>query len=376
MKSSTTLIRTAAITAATALVAGSALLVGGAASAATILVPQGPINQSETPYVGWHEGYSEAQRGATTPDSFIDETGLRLTGLTQVINGLETPITGSTFASLVAGAGFTQSTDASLSYQLPIFATPATETTPGTGFTTLRPAVNSTGVIADAWVSSGTAGGVLVVGQTYTAAEIDTAIGDFEALAFGIQAAEATVATVTSISFNGDTYSFFAAPVVPVDAAITIVPSEISPADVANADKGFTVSGVGFAANSSITISFRAPDGTPFAFSSDDAIVTDALGAFTIDHVFFTSTSGVIPAGVFVVVATDAEDTSREATVSVVDPTVPAVVTPAAPAKAPAKALAATGLDDSPLFLSAGLGLLFAGLAAFGLTVVARRRTV
>jgi hypothetical protein len=181
---------------------------------------------------------------------------------------------------------------------------------------------------------------------------------------------EGMSAVVSSFALNGDTYQF-ALPVEAVEPAISIEPVSISQADVANKDKGFTVNGVGFAAESTITISFRTPDGTPFEFSTAEAVVTDANGAFTIEHVYLTSTSGVIPAGVFTVVATDAAGTSREATVTVTGATTAATPTTPPTAK---KALAATGLDNGPLYLSAGLGMLLMGLAAFGITV-ARRRT-
>jgi hypothetical protein len=375
VKSSTTLVRVAAITAATALVAGSALLVGGAASAATIVVPQGQtfpaeVSNPDDPaynYDEWHQGYAAAPALPQT----VEPDGLHISGISQILKGYETARTAETFSSVIAGASVTKTGD-DVFLQIPLFATEGTRT----GYTTLYPTDADS---LTTWTTTGA-----IVGEdataypagtsTLTVAQLDAALGSFDVLGAGVLTTAGTAAVVSQFALNGDTY-VFAAPVVPevpVNATVTVTPTSISPADAANPEKGFTVSGVDFAPNSEITISFRAPDGTVFGFSTDEPIVTDALGAFTIDNVYFTSSTGVLPAGIFVVVVTDAEGTSREANLSVVDPTVPAVVTPAAPAK---KALAATGLDDSPLFLSAGLGLLLTGMAAFGLTVVARRRT-
>ncbi|SMG14022.1 hypothetical protein SAMN06296010_0497 [Agreia pratensis] len=352
MKPSSTLLRAAAITVAATLVAGSALLVGGTASAAEVQVSGSEIAPNESTYVGWHEGYTPPGAPATVTDA-----GLTLTGKSQIINGLATPLTGQTFEEIAATTGLTVVAGGNkYSYQMPIFADP------GTAFTTVRSQT-------DGWTLTGGIGGS-TEGIKYTAAQIDGFLGtDFSVLAFGVQVQSGTT-TFATVSFQGTTYRFNK--VVVPDAKVTIVPSTISQADAANADKGFTVSGVEFAPNSPITISFRAPDGTAFGFSADGPIVTDEVGAFTLEHVYFTSSTGVLPAGIYAVVVTDGDNTSREANISVIDPTAPSPVTPAAPTP---EALAATGLDDSPLFLTSGLGLLLAGIAAFGITVVARRRT-
>lgn len=373
MKSSTTLVRAAAVTAATALVAGSALLVGGTASAATILVPQGEISAPEVGglptdpgynYNTWHQGYTDV---APAVAATVEADGLHIEGRSQILKGYDAARTATAFSAVVADASIDFTGDDAY-LQLPIFANAGTRT----GYTTLYPADPSNP--AGEWITTGAivaeSGPNAVANESLTIAELDLALGGFDVLGAGVLTNPGTASVVSSFTLNGDTYQF-ALPVEPVDAAVTVVPNTISPADAANAEKGFTVTGVGFAPDSEITISFRAPDGTPFGFSTDEPIVTDDLGAFVVEHVYFTSSTGVLPAGIFVVVVTDDEGTSREANLSVVDPTVPAVVTPAAPAKA----LAATGLDDSPLFLTAGLGLLLAGLAAFGITVVARRRT-
>ncbi|KQM60670.1 hypothetical protein ASE64_03130 [Agreia sp. Leaf210] len=372
VKSSSTLLRGAAITAATALVAGSALLVGGTASAATILVPQGQAFPAEVSdpadpaynYDEWHQGYATAPADAQT----VEADGLHISGISQILKGYDAARLAGSFSEVIDGASVSKTGD-DVFLQIPLFNEPGTRT----GYTTLYPTVAGS---LDTWTTTSA-----IVGDdatnypagtaTLTVAQLDAALGDFDVLGAGVLTTAGTAAVVSSFSLFGDTYQF-ALPAVPLDAKVTIVPSTISQADAANADKGFTVTGTDFAANTPITLSFRAPDGTEFGFSSADGpIVTDALGAFTVENVYFTISSGVLPAGVYVVVVTDGT-TTREANISVIDPNAPAVVTPAAPTP---KSLAATGLDDSPLFLTSGLGLLLAGIAAFGITVVARRRT-
>jgi hypothetical protein len=351
VKSSSTLLRAAAVAAATAIVAGSVLLVGGTASAAEVQVSGSEIAPNESTYVGWHEGYASPGAPATVTDA-----GLTLTGKSQIINGLATPLTGVTFESLAATTGTTVVAGGNkYSYQLPIFADP------GTAFTTVR-------TLANGWTLTGGIGGS-TEGVEYTAAQIGGFLGsDFSVLAFGVQVQSETT-TFATISFQGTTYRFNKV-VPPVAPGVTITPTTITPADFVDTTKGFTVNIVGFQPNEEVTVGLTLPDGKVVGFANGgNVFAVGADGSLVLPNLVLTG-SGSPQLGVYTFTVTGTTTAAQTATITVAN----AAVVANDPQPQPKAKLANTGISDAPLFVSAGVGMLLMGLAAFGITV-ARRRT-
>jgi len=192
---------------------GDTYYFGGAgyiAPTSTVKVGSSEIRQNEATYPGWHEGYVNA-----TPAFAVQSNGLRL-GIganSQIINGLTTPFTGDVYTllnsfgiSVVSGEAF---------LQVPVFYGP------GSTFATLRsaglPAGDTIADVYDGWESS------KAIPATATTAAIaaNTAVrlgdlidalnaqgGSLRVLAFGVLANSSTPSVVSSLTWNGVTYTF------------------------------------------------------------------------------------------------------------------------------------------------------------------------
>ena len=211
--------RIAAGAISSAIVASTLLIAGQSpASAANITVAAGDIRGDETTYAGWHQGYANAALNAA-----VTSGGLSLRGKSQVINGYADNTNsgladGGVNANLTSLAGAMYPvTSGSAYFQVPLFVdTDDNAETPGV-FATLRPAVASTGSTpiagTDLWTSSKTFGPI-TANESYPLAVIVAAVNAHKSktIGFGVLTEEGSSATVSSISFNGDTYTFAAAP--------------------------------------------------------------------------------------------------------------------------------------------------------------------
>jgi len=171
------------------------------------------IRPDESTYPGWHEGYANAEVSYA-----VDEDGLHLgdPAHSQIIDGLDAPLTTTELEALITSAGVTV-TEGSVTFQVPVlYGTGGVDDAPS--FTTLRSLSLGAGEhgfsIADRWVSSR----ALVDNDGATVFAANTALhladlvaflnaqGDVQLLAYGVQAD--TAATVTSIVWDGTEYLF------------------------------------------------------------------------------------------------------------------------------------------------------------------------
>ncbi len=200
-------------------IAASAMVLTGGALVATpafaagdpgaeVIVTGNDIRSNESTYVGWHEGYNNAKRAY-----FVADDGLHLgVGVkSQVLNGTDpVSVNRAELEGLITSAEVV-TTSGLATFQLPLFFGPgATQS-----YTTLRPADVVTGANTFAtganWISSGDIAGTPGVAKNVATplSEILTALGaqgSMRLLGFGVQAE--TEAVVTSISYDGTTYSF------------------------------------------------------------------------------------------------------------------------------------------------------------------------
>lgn len=205
----------------TALVTATLLIANQApANAAAITVHPGDLRDNATPYAGWHQGYADGKLNAA-----ITENGLSLRGKSQVINGYANNdnaglATGGVNANLTSLIGATYNVVSGAAYfQVPLFVdTDNNDATPGV-FTTLRPVAANTGNTpiagTDAWTSSQNFG-TIVKNEPTTLNALIAAVNAHKSktIAFGVLTDIGASATVESITFNNDTYTFDAAPVV------------------------------------------------------------------------------------------------------------------------------------------------------------------
>ncbi|MCZ4498681.1 MAG: hypothetical protein JWQ74_1234 [Marmoricola sp.] len=213
-------LRAAAVAASGAVVTALLLVVNPAPAGAATVIPVGPgdIAPNESTYAGWHQGYDSAALTAA-----VTSGGLSLRGKSQVIRGYANNDTaglapGGVNADLdttLVGASY-DVTRGSAFFQVPVFVdadnNPATAPT----FTTLRPVdaatTNKTIAATDQWTSS-KALGAITAGDSYPLSTILDEINDHDSktLAFGVLTNAGTSATVSSITWKGDTYKFTAA---------------------------------------------------------------------------------------------------------------------------------------------------------------------
>ncbi|MGK9147414.1 hypothetical protein KXS11_07300 [Plantibacter flavus] len=357
--------RTAALTTGLAVVAGSTLLLAAPASAADFQVTPDQLQGSIEPgaYAGWHEGYAADAVGAPAE---ITDAGLVLTGPSQIINGLTTPIdvdgVDTTFADLAGTAGFTSTNDA-VYFQIPIFGDGAAGQ-----FTTLRPLAPGQAGLTGQWVSSNSIPGVTAE-TPYSIDELSAAIGDFRLLAFGVLAIESGDDVVQTISFNGDDYNFFVpAPV--FDPLVVVDPDTIFFSQVRPGGTGFSVTVTGFTPGDTLSFAVTDPNGEVFgSVDGQNTVVADENGGFAADGL--TLEGEGIQVGTYIFTVTDSDGVSEADSIAVIaDPVAAgAPVTPT---------LADTGADSgllvggaAALMLLGAAGMLFAAARRKGAQVTA-----
>jgi hypothetical protein len=186
-----------------ALVVGSVVGIGAAASAIDVPIDQIGVEGASYPAATWFLG------NPVGPALSQDTTGLTIPGQNQLLYGQSTTVaTGAAFTDLIDGAAFAATGTAT--FQVPVFF----DGTANTAFTTLRPAVPGTPTTSTEWISSrtiaslGLTAGVAVPFATIAAA-FDTA-ADAEVLAFGVFVNAGDTAVLQSVTWNGETWTFAA----------------------------------------------------------------------------------------------------------------------------------------------------------------------
>jgi len=354
--------RAAALATGLAVVAGSTLLIAGPASAADFQVTPDELQGSIEPgaYTGWHEGYAADAVGAP---AVITDAGLELTGPSQIINGLETPLAVDgvevTLESLVDTAAVASTNDATY-FQLPVFGDAA-----GGQFATLRPEVPGAAGLAGNWVASSSNIPGVVANTPLPLAELSAAVGDFSLLAFGVLVIEGGDDVVQTISFNGDNYNFAAPIVEPVfDPKVVVTPETILFSAVRPGGTGFTVTTTGFTPGDTLSIAVIDPNGEIFgAADGGNTIVADETGGFIAEGL--TLEGEGIQVGTYAFRVTDTAGVEAFDTLVVVADPAPAAGTPVVPT------LADTGSDSGVLVGGAAALLL---LGAAGMLFAAARR--
>ncbi len=206
---------------------------------AVVRVYESEIQLSETlsNYTQWHEGVA----GNTTPAFNVIEDGLEL-GLgakSQILKGLDAPITDLTLGELVAGAEITV-LDGSVTYQIPLFY--------GSGsFATLHSTDLGAGThtfdLNSPWRLSSSILGFSAFSD-YPLHQILDKLSNVQVIGFGVQTNPPTApgvhATVSNITFDQTTY-VFSGPIEPgtpvitgtptVGQALTATPGTWAPAD-------------------------------------------------------------------------------------------------------------------------------------------------
>jgi len=194
-----------------ALVAGSSLFAAQAANAADSYVTASQFTTETSPYgPGWFIG-----DGSTgTLDSGL--TGLSLTGPIQILNGTPGDIPAGGLADLATNATLAVVTG-NADFQIALY----TDGAASTGFTTLRPDnFNQAGLNPLAgWTTSG-AFGSFAAGSSHTLPEYDTELAALntangtsaQLLAYGAYVPTGETATLSSITFNGNTSRFTPSP--------------------------------------------------------------------------------------------------------------------------------------------------------------------
>jgi hypothetical protein len=356
--------RTAALATGLAVVAGSTLLIAGPASAAEIQVTDDQVAANETVYTGWHEGYGLP--GSTTPpgaDAVVTEAGLDMTGPSQIINGLAAPLaidgTTATFAAIAATAGVVSTNDLAY-FQIPVYA----ETGDTNTFTTLRPENPGAAGLAGNWVASSDDIAGIAANTPTSIADLSTALGSFDLLAFGVLVIAGGDDVVQTISFNGDNYNFAAPVVAPVfDPLVVVDPDTIYFSDVRPGGAGFSVTVTGFTPGDTLSFAVTDPNGEIFG-SADGAntVIADETGGFAASGL--TLEGEGIQVGTYTFTVTDTAGNARADSIAVIaDPV--AAGAPAVPT------LADTGSDSGVLVGGAAALLL---LGAAGMLFAAGRR--
>jgi hypothetical protein len=297
-----------------ALIAGSSLFAAGAANAADSYVTASQFGaEGGASYpAGWFVGAGSA----TTPVSGV--SGLSLTGKIQILNG--TP------GAMPAGGLDELATNATLGvvsgnadFQIALY----TDGTNSTGFTTLRPDnFNQAGLNPLAgWTTSGTFG-TFAAGSSHTLPQYDAELATLttttpKLLAYGAFVPTGESATLSSITFNGNTSWF-----TPRSTA-TATPSTITVTAIGTT--GVNVVLTGFVPNETVHQTFAT---TGMGGPTATTYTADASG-----HVSYTYKAAAMAPGTYYLGA--AGDTSGVVvytTVTVVaDGSTPPVAAPAAP---------------------------------------------
>lgn len=190
-----------------ALIAGSSLFAAGAANAADSYVTASQFGTEGASYpAGWFTG-----TGSTgTMTSGL--SGLSLTGQVQILNGTPGSIPAGGLASLASDATLGV-VSGNADFQIALF----TDGAGSTGFTTLRPDnFNQTGLNPLAgWTTSGTFG-AFTAGSSHTLPDYDAQLAALKTansttpklLAYGAFVPAGQSATLSSITFNGNTSWF------------------------------------------------------------------------------------------------------------------------------------------------------------------------
>ncbi|MFL6156898.1 MAG: Ig-like domain-containing protein [Marmoricola sp.] len=209
-----------------------------AANAASVTVNPGDLRDSESAatYANWHQGYANGGLNAA-----ITSGGLSLRGESQIIKGYADNdnadlATNGVNANVSALVGTTYNvTSGSAYFQLPLFVDTDNNDATAGDFTTLRPAVAHTGNAAiaatDSWISSKALGAIAANTPT-PLSDIIAAVNAHKSktLAFGVLTEAGSAATVHDITWNGDSYSFAAAPV----TSTTVTDADVQPEETSS----------------------------------------------------------------------------------------------------------------------------------------------
>lgn len=210
------LTRLAAAGAAIAMIGGSMLFAGTAATADSTNYYQASDFIAEvSPYpTQWFVG-----DGSATDSLQSVEAGLQMTGKSQILNGSNVGAA-KDLTTLIGGANFSVASGAA-TFQISLFAGPD-----NTNFTTLRP--TATNSLSGDWTLSRSVAG-LNAGQSYTLDAINTALNSSEAtptlLAYGAFVNPGSTATIESITWNGSTSVFTAKPDTPTAPVTPAAPA-------------------------------------------------------------------------------------------------------------------------------------------------------
>ena len=223
------------VTAGASLALAIGSVVGIGAAAFGVEVPIDEIGQ-EVP----GEGYPAGQwfvGDPAGPELTQDETGLTVPGRNQLLYGQSiTGVTTDAFTALIEGA----SVDATGTYtfQVPVFFDP--EDVDGDGdllFTTLRPAVPGSPETTTEWTSSRAIPALGVAANTPVAFSVIADVFDFaldaeparspEILAFGVFVNTGDSAVLTSVTWDGETWTFATPTAVVVPPTEAVVPTPI-----------------------------------------------------------------------------------------------------------------------------------------------------
>lgn len=190
-----------------ALIAGSSLFAAGAANAADSYVTAGDFTAEASPYApGWFIGGGSV--GAPTSGL----SGLSLVGPIQILNGTPGAMPAGGLNELATGATLGV-VSGNADFQIALY----TDGDAGTGFTTLRPDnFNQDGLNPLAgWTTSGTFG-TFAAGSSHTLPQYDAELDALstansttpQLLAYGAYVPTGQTATLSSITFNGNTSWF------------------------------------------------------------------------------------------------------------------------------------------------------------------------
>ncbi|GAA2087197.1 hypothetical protein GCM10009840_26320 [Pseudolysinimonas kribbensis] len=346
------LTRLVAASAATALLGAAALAAATPAFAipapSTQYVTASQFVAEASPYPHqWFKGNVTAPVGTYTSVP----TGLTVNGNAQPLNG-DTPTTG--LANLVSGASFTA--DGPAAFQIPIFTnTDATDAASPTGFTTLVPDDITPGALhTTTWHSTqdiSRAGTVQYTANTshFALADLETYLsGDttpYTILAYGFYVDSSFTTTLHTVTWDGVTTDFMAAPTATLSAT-SLTTKQVTSTGI---DATFT----GFVPGELVDFGYGSGQSGD---SYGAPVAADANGTVSVHFVAPTGfTAGTYTLGAYGETSTF----SAVGTFTVADP-------------APAASLAATGIDATPYLIAAAALLVFG--AAFGVIAWRRRR--
>ena len=228
----------------------------------TVYVYEPEIRPNEDTYPGWHEGYTNASKSYS-----VSEDGLTLGAPlhSQIIKGLDAPLTSPTVGALITAASV-EVEDGSVTFQVPI------NYGPGTDFLTLRSVDLEAGThsftLASKWASTRAVPSLgIVAHQPVALGDLLDKLTNVRVLGFGVQAN--TAATVASIVFNQTDYRFDGA----IDAGDPTVTGTAAVGQTLTASPGTWVPG-------GVTFGYQwTSDGQPIsgATSSTNALTADEL---------------------------------------------------------------------------------------------------